>query len=236
MPATADIMGMRSTFLVACGLAAALFAQDRPCHAADENAARAAESAARPAYRFAITPSWSHAFVTRSVSHEAVGLTLQTFFDKRSRFGIALVGALYSPFPRDYTNVPASYPLSETLGALLAELGWTFLHGERAELALSGGLGAVGTRPVSLVDPSNRKFAYQGRLAYSGGVVARVYLTREAAVSLEARSVVYIDTPESDRIAARDRSNESTWFGNGSIIPMVETRVGLTVFLSAREP
>jgi hypothetical protein len=229
-------MGMRKAFLVACGVASALAAQARPCLAADESAPPALESEPFPYHRFAVTPSWTHAFVPRSVSFEAIGLTAQTFFGETRRIGVGLTGALYSPFSQTRAAVPASTPASETLGVLLAEFSWVAVRGQRAELSVVGGVGTVASRPLSLVDPEHRAFSYDAQLAMSGGAVARVYLTREVALSLEARNVVYVAQQENARIAERTPDDPSYWYGARPITPAFETRLGLTVFLSAREP
>jgi hypothetical protein len=229
-------MGMRHALLVASAVASALVFEAGPCLAADEPALPDVERAPPPAYRFAITPSWTHAFLPRSVSSEAIGLTLQTLFGKTSRLGVGLTGALYSPFSQTRAAVPASFPSSETLGTLLTEVSWIAVRGHRAEIGVLGGVGGVASRPLSLVDPAHRTFSYGTRVAMSGGAVAHVYLTREVALSLEARDVVFANQQENANVAERSPEDPSFWYGAKTITHMLETRLGLTVFLSAREP
>lgn len=230
-------MGMRKGFVVISTAALALVATARPCLAAGDEPPRSAlESAPLPTYRFAITPSWTHAFVPRSVSFEAMGLTLQALFGKSSRFGLGLTGALYSPFSQTRAAVAASFPASETLAAFLTEFSWRAVRGHRAEVSVLGGVGAVGTRPLSLVDPAHRTFSYATRLAMSAGAAARVYLTRDVALALEARHLVYVDQQESASIQERAPNDASFWSGAKPLTVALETRLGLTVFLSAREP
>ena len=101
-------MGMRKPTLLACAAASAVVAQATPCRAAEEPAVPALDRAQPPSHRFAFTPSWAHAFVPRSVSVEAIGLTLQGLFGRTRRFGVGLAGALYSPFSRTLAAVPSN--------------------------------------------------------------------------------------------------------------------------------
>jgi len=223
---------MRQALLTTLAVPLALLGTAGPCRAADEPP----EIAAPPSHRFAVTPSWTHAFVPRSVSADAIGLTVQATFDARGRFGLGLTGALYSPFPLARAAVPASSPASETLGSLIPEFTYTPLRGPRAELTVLAGVGVLASRPVSLVDPGHRTFSYDTNLAMSYGAALRVYLTRQMAVSLEGRNVVYVQAQESAQVDQRAPGDPSTWYGDRRLVPAVETRLGLTVFLSAREP
>lgn len=232
-------MSMRRAFLVVGAVMGALLVQARPCLAADDSAAAVAASpsvpAPAPAHRFAITPSWTRAFTRRSISNEAVGVSLQLFFDRQSRFGIGLAGALHGPFSSSFARSLAAAPAQETLGSVFTEFAWMPLRNSNVEVGVMGGVGALSTRPVSLVDPAHRSFSYGSRLAMSAGAVARVYLTPHVAVSLEARNVLYVEQEENTAVAAREPENPSTWYGAKPLTQMIETRLGLTVFLSARE-
>jgi hypothetical protein len=211
---------MGRTLLLTCAVAAAIVVHERPCRAAPP---------------FAITPAWTHAFGPRSVTGDALGLDLQVLFGKTQRFGVGLTGALYSPLPQATTGTPST-PTTEMLGSFLAEFGWTALRGERAELTVVGGVGEVSSRPVSVVDPAHRTFSYAAHVAMSSGVIARVYLTRAMALSLEARHVVYVESLESTQVDARAPRDASTWFGDRPLTPLIETRAGLTILLPSREP
>ena len=234
-------MGMRKAFPVTCAVALALVARAGPCLAADEpdplpDSSPRPATAPSPPYWLELTPSWTHAFASRSVSFEAVGVGLELLLDRPGRFGVGLAGALYGPFSQTRAPVPSSFPATETLGAALAEFRWTAVRTHRAELGLLGGVGTVATRPLSLVDPAHRAFSYDTRLAMSLGASARVYLTREVALSLEARDVVYVDQLESANVEARSPNDPSYWYGARPLTSVLETRVGLTVFLFRREP
>jgi hypothetical protein len=216
---------MRRTYFRASAVGAFLLALARPCEAADE----APEGFRAPSYRLAFTPTWTHAFAAHSVSHDALGLTSEIFLGRR--MGIALVGALYSPFQDSHANAPSSFPLNETLGSVFPEVRITLLRGERAELAVVAGAGVLASRPVSLVDPENRRFEYRAHFMSSAGAVARVFLSRDLALSIDARNAVYIETREDDGIWESARRDPSTWYGDSRLMNVLEARVGLAMFL-----
>lgn len=219
---------MRRAYSSACGVLVVLVLLARPCHGAD----RADQPMRAPAHWVGLTPSWTHAFVAHSVSHEAVGLDVEARLGRR--LAIALVGTLYSPFQRSYLRASSTSPLNETLGSVLPEARVTLLRGDRAELAIVGGAGVLASRPVSLVDPEHRTFGYQARIVFAGGAVARVFLLHDLAVSLEARHAIYGDAREADAIAESARRDPATWYGERPLTNMIETRLGVTLFLSEK--
>lgn len=202
----------------------------RPCRAAGES-----DGGFRPpSHRFGITPAWTHAFVVHSVSHEALGLSAEIFLGRR--YGIAMLGSLYAPFSSSPNRVPSAFPLNETYGSWFTEFRFTLLRGDRAELAVVGGPGVIVTRPVSVIHPEHRRFEFDNRLALSAGAVARVFILRQLALSMEARYVAYREQLENERtedLFGR-QDPESVWYGEIPLTHMVEARLGLTVFFSER--
>lgn len=187
--------------------------------------------------RLAIAPSWTHAFLPASMSTDGVGLGVDFFPGRRAasgRLGFSLVGALYRPFSGEpSTHTAAAFPLSETSGFVTFEVRGIILSRPSFELHVFGGMGAIGTRPVSVVDPAHRHFDFDTRLALSLGAALRVPLTSAIYVSFEGRDVIFINQHENAIVALgeAEAENRATWFGDKPLVHMIEVRVGLTFVL-----
>ncbi len=218
---------MRRSDFPACAAIAFLLCLAGTSHA-DESPP--SERVRAPTHRFGVTPTWTHAFAT-SANHEGLGLAAEAFLGRR--FAVALVGTLTSPF-QEPVRPTAATRRNESLGSLFPEARVTLLRGERAELALGAGLGVRASRPISLVDPEVRSFAYRPEMMVTGGVLARVFLLRDVALSLEARHVTYLEGLENAVVQGADRRDEATWYGEKFVRNTVEARVGVTIFLSEK--
>src|SRR5690606_32110736 len=78
-----------------------------------------------------------------------------------------------------------------------------------------GGVGAISTRPIPIIDPDNRNFEWDPKLAINAGFGFRIYFNRWLAATLEIRDYVFNDELESlvappDPAVAQDPDN---WFG-----------------------
>jgi len=225
---------MRPPILAALASFALLFSAS-PADAAEAEEGEGESLTRPPSHYLAVTPSWSHAFVPRSVSHDGVGLTVESFLGHR--MSVLLTGALYAPFSRTLSPAaPDADRRTETLGNVVPEVHVTLLRSERVELAVGGGPGAIVTRPVSLVDPEHRRFDWEARLAFSHGIYARTFVTRAVAISFDLRDVVYIEQLESAAPGADEasRRDPSTWYGDKPLTHRIEGRLGITVFLGPR--
>ncbi len=181
----------------------------------------------------AISPAWAHAFLPRSVSSEGLGLAVA--FNPggrvaRGRLAFALSGALYGPFsaaPRRLVPVP----VNETLGHLSLEGRFAVIKSASIELSPLAGVGAVGTRPVSVVDPEYRRFDFATRLAWTVGAAIHVTLAPRVMFAIELRDLVYVEQRETFEISRTQRASPDTWFGSKPLTDMIEGRVGVTVVL-----
>lgn len=200
-----------------------LFGLARPCTATSESH----KGLRPPSHHLGLTLSWTHAFVARSVSHEALGLAGEMFFWRR--MVVALVGTLYSPFQRAHAGTPSAFPLNETLGSVFPEVRVTLLRGERGDLAVGGGAGVLASRPISLVDQRIEGSNIEGT-SCKPAVPSRVFLLSDLALSLEARHASYVEARESRDISASARGDPSTWLGEMTLTNVFEVRLGLTVF------
>jgi hypothetical protein len=144
-------------------------------------------------------------------------------------WAIGADAALYAPF-NGSSGVPLTHPINETAWSAsvdVALLPWApapRLGAVEGYVLL--GVGAVSTRPVSIVDPSHRQFDYRTLVQLSPGIGLRVFLSPALSVSLELRDMLYFDNHEAARIAPGSEAlppsdpasprNPNTWFATGS--------------------
>nr|HMR11029.1 outer membrane beta-barrel domain-containing protein [Polyangiaceae bacterium] len=96
-----------------------------------------------------------------------------------------------------------------------------------------GGVGAISTRPIPVIDPDNRNFEYEPKLAFNAGIGLRIFFNRWFAANLEVRDYIYNEKLESTEIAPtlQEQLDEGTWFGDSSITNHVQAQVGISIFL-----
>src|SRR6185436_10994519 len=82
---------------------------------------------------------------------------------------------------------------------------------------LVGGVGGIFTRPIAVIDPDNRKFDYEHRIAFNVGFGLRIFLNRWFAVNMELRDYIYIEQLESTSTkpgaTTQELQDRNTWFG-----------------------
>ena len=105
------------------------------------------------------------------------------------------------------------------------------------DLYLGGGIGAVSTRPVAVVDPENRTFSYKAKVAFHAVLGARLFLTPWLAANLEVRDVIYHEQRENQAVAppggVPSATDPRTWIGETRLTNSVQVSLGLSVFIPA---
>ena len=103
-----------------------------------------------------------------------------------------------------------------------------------------GGVGAISTRPIAVVDPDNRTFTFKPKVSFHVGGGLRIFFNRWLAATLEVSDYLFFDELENPRIAdGKDAQGKpisqdsSTWLdpGGASFTNNVQAQVGLSVFL-----
>jgi outer membrane beta-barrel protein len=102
-----------------------------------------------------------------------------------------------------------------------------------------GGVGAISTRPIAVVDPDNRTFEFEPRLSFNAGGGLRIFFNRWFAAMLEVRDYIFFDKLENPAIAEGldnqgnpAAQNEDTWLADGtSFTNNVQAQVGFSIFL-----
>jgi hypothetical protein len=199
-------------------------------------------------HRLELRPDTGWAFVPSSLTRAFVGadVTFRAF----SRWAFGVDAAWYSPFD---SALPASpkYPLDETSWSAsfdAAFFPWVVRAPEGRETGAFEafvllGAGLVATRPVSIVDPTNRHFDSDNNLVqWSAGLGAHIYLTRSLALTIEVRDLVYLEKVENAQAAAgqtplpihdpNNPANSATWYSPSTRLSQcLELRLGASLFL-----
>ena len=123
----------------------------------------------------------------------------------------------------------------------VGELGQRRLCASRVAVLGAGGLGspallylaAAGVGTIAVIDPDNRKFDWNMKLAFNAGLGLRIFLNRWFGVNLELRDYIFNDQLEALTVASTPakQADPSTWLGEHKITNAVQAQLGVTIFL-----
>jgi outer membrane beta-barrel protein len=197
--------------------------------------------------RFELMPYWSFSLNDQFVSHLGPGLGVNYYLTNVLAIGVN--GTFHQPFNGDsdfnFQNRRATrlaVPLNEYQAAGTVNFTYVPMYGKFSGFSqfifhydsyIVGGVGALRTRPIAVIDPDNRKFDYDWRLAMSVGLGLRVFLNRWFAVTGEIRDYIYIEQLENTQVAATQvqQRNPDTWFGEKPLTNNVQAQIGISMFL-----
>jgi outer membrane beta-barrel protein len=197
--------------------------------------------------RFEVNPYWSFSLNDQFVGHPGPGLAINYYLTNVLAIGVN--GTFYQPFNSDsdfnFQNRRATrlaVPLNEYQAGGTANFTYVPMYGKFQGFSqfifhydgyIVGGVGALRTRPIAVIDPDNRKFDYDWRLAMSLGIGLRIALNRWFAVTGEVRDYIYIEQLENTQVAAtqQQQRDSSTWFGEKPLTNNVQAQIGISIFL-----
>jgi len=197
--------------------------------------------------RFEINPYWSFSLNDQFVTHPGPGLAVNYYLTNVLAIGIN--GTYYQPFNGDsdfnFQNRRASrlaVPLNEYFGSAAFNFTYVPMYGKFAGFSqfifhydgyLVGGVGAIATRPIAVIDPDNRKFDYEARIAFNVGFGLRIFLNRWFAATLELRDYIYIEQLEKTDVPANqaDAVKKENWLGEKPLTNNVQAQLGISIFL-----
>lgn len=198
------------------------------------------------ARRFELQPYWSFTLNDQFVSHPGPGLAVNYYLTN-----VLAVGAnfnYYRPFNSD-SEFNAQHRRAARVAVPLTEYDWgaalnfTYVPaiGKFAgfgdfifqyEAYLVGGVGAISTRPIAVIDPDNRTFDYEPKVAFNAGLGLRIFFNRWFAATLEVRDYIFNDKLENTEIAPGEAAqDEDTWLGDSSLTNNVQAQAGISIFL-----
>lgn len=97
-----------------------------------------------------------------------------------------------------------------------------------------GGVGAISTRPIAVVDPDNRTFDFKPKVAFHVGGGLRIFFNRWFAAMLEVSDYIFFDELENPSIpeGLKAQQNPDNWLAEGtSFTNNVQAQLGVSVFL-----
>lgn len=205
-------------------------------------------------HRVELSPYWSTSLNDQFVTHPGPGLALNYYVTNVLAIGLNF--NYYQPFNsiaefnklvRQSTRL--AIPINEYQFG--ANLNFTYvpLYGKFAGFGdfifhwdgyVVGGVGAMSTRPIAVVDPENRGFQFKTKVAFNAGLGLRVFFNRWLAAFLEVRDYIYNEQLENTSVArpATDPRNTTgtnrdpnTWIGDSKLTNAVQAQFGLSIFL-----
>ena len=195
--------------------------------------------------RFELNPYWSISLNDQFVSHPAPGLAINYWIT--NVLGVGINGNYYRPFNVD-SDFNAQVRRAARVGVPLTEYDWgaalnfTYVpaYGKFAgfgdfifqyDAYVVGGIGALSTRPIPVIDPDNRNFEYEPKIAFNAGIGLHIFFNRWFAAVLEVRDYIFNDKLENLEIDANDPTNTATWFGENRITNNVQAQLGFSIFI-----
>jgi len=208
-------------------------------------------------HRFEVNPYFGLTMNDQFVSHDGPGLAMNFYITNVLAIGVN--GNFYQGL-----NAISAFNLQTSRAARIgepineyqwsADANFTYVpaYGKFAgfgdfifhyDVFLVGGVGAISTRPIAVVDPDNRTFTFSPKVNGKIGGGLRIFFNRWLAAVVEVSDYIYPEQLESltvatglsptttnpTRLAAQD---PSTWLAPGSYITNnVQAQVGLSFFL-----
>jgi len=205
-------------------------------------------------FRFEMNPYFGLTMNDQFVAHNGPGLALNFYVNNVMAVGVN--GNFYLGL-----NAPSNFNFQTSraarVGIPITEYAWnananfTYVpaYGKFAgfgdfifhyDLYVLGGVGAIASRPIAVVDPDNRTFEYKPRLSFHVGGGLRIFLNRWFAVVAELSDYIFFDELENPTIVTgRDPADNipfaqksTTWTAQEtSFTNNVQAQVGFSVFL-----
>ena len=197
-------------------------------------------------HRFEIQPAWNAITMNdQFVSHPGPVVALNFYVTNVLAVGVS--GGYY--FNNDSTfnfqtrrAARVAVPLTEYQWQAALNFTYVPIYGKFAGFSdfifhydayVVGGVGAISTRPIAVVDPDNRSFGWdKPKIAFNAGIGLRIFFNRWFAGTLEVRDYIFIDRLEATTIApAEGAVDSSTWYGEQKLTNNVQAQVGVSIFL-----
>jgi hypothetical protein len=193
--------------------------------------------------RFEIRPIVGWGSSPSTLSHWFVGGGVYVHAP-RVAAGVDVVA--FTPFNGEHSSTP-SYPLNEsawsaTVSAAFLPFRTHVLEEGSSRIIVPyilGGVGAISTRPVAVVDPANRVFDYKPTVLFAAALGIHVLLSSSVGLDFELRDTLYYAQLESPTIAngpvgapsvPTSPANPATWYGQSSPTNFIALHVGVSFF------
>ena len=198
-------------------------------------------------HRFELQPTWAFTLNDQFVSHP--GPVVAANFYLTNVMAIGINGGWYQGLNQDQSfnaevrrAARVAVPLTEYQWAGALNFTYVPMYGKFAGFSdfifhwdayVVGGVGAISTRPIAVVDPDNRIFQWKPKAAFNAGLGVRVFFNRWFAAILEVRDYIFADQLEATSIAATPsgKADSGTWYGDNKLTNNIQAQLGVSVFL-----
>jgi outer membrane beta-barrel protein len=192
--------------------------------------------------RLELQLGWSVSMNDQFISHPAPVLALNYYITNVLAVGVN--GEYYINNDKEFNAqvrraARVAVPLSEYQWAAALNFTYVPAYGKFAgfgdfifhyDAYVVGGVGALSDRPIPVVDPDNRNFAFQPKLAFNAGIGLRLFFNRWFAAVLEVRDYVFNDKLENLSVSVKPQDS-STWYGETSLTNNVQAQFGFAFFI-----
>ena len=195
-------------------------------------------------HRFEFQPFWGITLNDQFVSHPGPGLGINYYITEVMAVGLS--GQYYEPF-NGISAFNAQVRRAARVGVPLTEYQWqaaaNFTYVPAAgkfagfqnfifhyDAYVVGGIGALSTRPIPVIDPDYRNFDYSPKVAFNAGLGLKIFFNRWFAAVLEVRDYIFLDELENLEVAD-DPTDESTWTDQTSLTNNVQAQLGVSIFV-----
>lgn len=195
--------------------------------------------------RFELQPFWGFTLNDQFVSHHAPGLALNYYITEVLAVGVN--GQFFQPFNSDSAfnaqvrrAARVVVPLTEYQWSAALNFTYVPANGKFAgfqnfifhyDVYVVGGIGALSTRPIPVVDPDNRNFDWQPNIAFNAGVGLKIFLNRWFAAVLEVRDYIFLDKIENTVVNEDTPTDTNSWYGPDALTNNVQAQLGVSVFI-----
>jgi outer membrane beta-barrel protein len=196
-------------------------------------------------HRFEVNPYFGLTMNDQFVSHNGPGLALNFYI--LNVLAVGVNGNFYqglngiSSFNLQTSRAArVGLPINEYQWNANANITYVPAYGKFAgfgdfifhyDFFLVGGVGAISTRPIAVIDPDNRTFTFQPKVNGKLGGGLRIFFNRWLAAVIEISDYIYAEKLENPTIAA-DPTDSTQWLQKGSSLTNnVQAQLGLSFFL-----
>ncbi|HMJ13699.1 MAG TPA: outer membrane beta-barrel domain-containing protein [Polyangiaceae bacterium] len=197
------------------------------------------------ARRFELQPYWSFSLNDQFVAHPAPGLALNYYITNVLAVGVN--GNYYRPFNLD-SDFNTQVRRAARVGVPLTEYDWaaalnfTYVpaYGKFAgfgdfifhyDAYVVGGVGALSSRPIPVIDPEYRTFDFEPKLAFNAGLGLRIFFNRWFAAILEVRDYIFNDKLENIEVNATNPADKGDWTDETRLTNNVQAQLGVAIFI-----
>jgi len=195
--------------------------------------------------RFELNPYWAFTLNDQFINHPAPGLALNFYISNVLAIGVN--GNYYNPFnvDREFNFLVrraarVAVPLSEYDWSAAFNFTYVPAFGKfsgfsdfifQYDAYVVGGVGAISTRPIPVIDPDNRNPDFEPKLAFNAGIGLRIFFNRWFAITAEVRDYMFNDKLENLQVVSGQEANPDTWTDETSFTHNVQAQVGVSIFL-----